>query len=141
MREVTTPGLEQPAGVRQVVGLCDAFVSHLERRVFPGGCFFAAAAAEFDSHDGPVKDRVRDFYAEWLEMLVGLIRDAQRRGELDEAADLSQLAFELDSFLLGANSAFVLLGDERALARSRQAVRDRLDSAAAPTAARRPPEA
>jgi hypothetical protein len=65
-------------------------------------------------------------------MLVGLIRESQRRGELDDATDPEQLAFELDSLLLGANAAFVLFGDHRALDRARRAARDRLDAAALP---------
>ena len=38
--------------------LCEAFLSHVERRVFPGGCFFASAAAEFDTHPGAVRERI-----------------------------------------------------------------------------------
>ncbi|WP_425569410.1 TetR family transcriptional regulator C-terminal domain-containing protein [Nonomuraea salmonea] len=32
--------------------LCAAWVSYLERQVFPGGCFFVAAAHEFDGRPG-----------------------------------------------------------------------------------------
>jgi AcrR family transcriptional regulator len=130
-REVTRPALEERQGVPQIVALCEAFLSYLERGVFPGGCFFAAAAAEFDSHDGPVRDRIRDFYIEWLDLLVDLIRDARGRGELDDGVSPEQLAFELDSFLLGANAAFVLFTDLRALDRAREAVRERLAAVAA----------
>jgi AcrR family transcriptional regulator len=124
--EVTKPGLDHPAGVAQILGLCEEFFRYLERRVFPGGCFFAAAAAEFDTHEGRVKDRILVFYAEWLEMLTGLVRDGQRRGELDEDEDPEALAFEIDSLLLGANAAFVLFEDERALEWAMRAVRRRL---------------
>jgi AcrR family transcriptional regulator len=121
--EVTGPGLDRPKGVEQVLGLSEEFLSHLERRVFPGGCFFAAAAAEFDTHDGPVKDRVLGFYGDWMDMLADLIREAQRRGDLDQAVDPEQLAFEIDSLLLGANAGFVLFSDHRALDRARTAIR------------------
>jgi AcrR family transcriptional regulator len=47
-REVLKPGLSVPAGVGRIWALCNAHLSYLERKVFPGGCFFEAAASEFD---------------------------------------------------------------------------------------------
>jgi hypothetical protein len=55
---------------------------------------------------------------------------AQRRGELDDSIEPEQLAFEIDSLMLGANAAFVLLGDEVALRRGLDAIRGRLVAAA-----------
>ena len=129
VREVTGPALAQPDGVARILGLCDAFLSHLERRVFPGGCFFAAAAAEFDTHDGRVKEKVRDFFERWLRDISDMVREAQRRGEIDAGLDPDQVAFEIDSLLLGANSGFVLFGDQRALERARAGIRHRLQPA------------
>jgi len=125
-REVTRPALEQPEGVARILGLCDAFLSHLERRVFPGGCFFAAAAAEFDTHDGRVKERIRAFFEEWLKGISDMVREAQRRGEIEAGVDADQLAFEIDSLLLGANSGFVLFADRSALERARTGIGERL---------------
>jgi AcrR family transcriptional regulator len=130
-REFTRPGLDHPEGVAQIVGLTEAFLSHLERHVFPGGCFFAAAGAELAARDGRVKEAIRDFLADWVGVFANLIRDAQRVGEIDAGADPEQLAFEIDSFLLGANAAFVLFSDEQALERARRAIRERLESVSA----------
>src|SRR5215813_734097 len=44
--EVIQPVTRAPAGIARLKSLAHSFLSHLERRVFPGGCFFAAAAAE-----------------------------------------------------------------------------------------------
>jgi AcrR family transcriptional regulator len=129
-REVTKPGLDHPEGVAQIVGLSEAFLSHLERGVFPGGCFFAAAGAELAGRDGLVTDTVSEFLAGFVEIFVNLIRDAQRLGEIDRGVDPEQLAFEIDAFLVGANGAFVLFSDEQALERARRAIRERLDSVA-----------
>src|SRR5438045_1383165 len=41
--EVIEPGQAAPPGTARVLALCDAFISHVERGVFPGGCFFVAA--------------------------------------------------------------------------------------------------
>jgi hypothetical protein len=40
----------------QLVTVCEAFFDYLQRRVFPGGCFFAAAALKMGTRTGPVKD-------------------------------------------------------------------------------------
>ncbi len=127
-REVTQPGLAAGGPLDQVLGLSDAFLSYVERRVFPGGCFFAAAAAEFDAREGgPVRARIQEFHAEWLASVVELLRNAQRDGEIAADADPEQIAFEIDSVMLGANAAFLLFGDSEALERARRAVGDRLE--------------
>src|SRR5262249_54049159 len=51
-REVVTPALDAPAGIARLKALCEAFLAHLERDVFPGGCFFASVSAEVDTQPG-----------------------------------------------------------------------------------------
>ncbi len=125
-REVYEPGLDAAPGVARVYALCDAFLAYVERRVFPGGCFFAAAAAELDTHEGPLREQIRDFYLDWLRTLSNLIVEAVERGELDRQTDPGQLAFELDSLLLGANLSFVLFSDDHAPQQARLGIRQRL---------------
>jgi AcrR family transcriptional regulator len=125
-REVVAPMLEQPEGLARVLAFCDAYLSYLERGVFPGGCFFASANTELDTHEGRVKDKLRAFMAEGQEGLAEMIRDAQARGEVDPAADAYQLAFEIDALLTGANAHFVMLGTDEPLERARRGVRERL---------------
>jgi AcrR family transcriptional regulator len=125
-REVARPTLEQPEGVARVLGMSDAYLSYLERRVFPGGCFFAATGAEFATREGRVKQTLQEFAAEGMRALAETIRDAQARGEIDPAADADQLAFEIDALLHGANAGFLISGDREPLERARRAIRDRL---------------
>jgi len=125
-REVTRPALEQPEGLARVLGMADAYLSYLERRVFPGGCFFAAAGAEFATRDGRVKQKLQEFATEGMRALAETIRDAQARGEIDGSKDADQLAFEIDALLHGANAGFLLTGDSEPLERARKAIRDRL---------------
>lgn len=40
---------ELPAGIARVCRLCEAWLEYSRSRVFPGGCFFLAVAAEFDA--------------------------------------------------------------------------------------------
>lgn len=128
-REVYDPGLRGQAGVARIYELCDAFLSHLERRVFPGGCFFAAVAAELGAYDGPVTQRIREFYVDWMQTFSDLIQEALDLGELDSETDTAQLAFELDGLLLGANLSFILFSDEQAADRARRGIRERLERA------------
>src|SRR5262249_47723995 len=43
-RDVMGPASEAPGGLARVRALSEAFLGHLERRVFPGGCFFATVS-------------------------------------------------------------------------------------------------
>jgi AcrR family transcriptional regulator len=119
-----TRAIDDP--LERLQALCEGFLSYLERRVFPGGCFFAAGAAEFDTHPGPVKDEIASVQQHWLNQLQQLIRDAQGTGSLDAAEDPTQLAFELEAYLLMGNATFVLNDDPAALRQARAAIRNRL---------------
>ena len=52
------PALAAPPGLAQLETVCEAFFEHLQRRTFPGGCFFAGAALEMGTRPGPVKEAV-----------------------------------------------------------------------------------
>jgi AcrR family transcriptional regulator len=125
-REVVGPALEQPQGLAQVLAFSEGYLSYLERHVFPGGCFFASVAAEVDSRDGRVTDRLRDLMGGGMQWLAGLLREAQARGEVDPAAVADQLAFEIDALLHGANAGFTLYRSDESLERARRGVRERL---------------
>src|SRR5205823_14848333 len=44
--EVVAPAMQATTPLEKIETLCEQFLSLVERRVFPGGCFFASAAAE-----------------------------------------------------------------------------------------------
>jgi AcrR family transcriptional regulator len=133
--EVIRPALDVPRGVGRVWALCNAWLSYVERGVFPGGCFFWAVAEEFDSRKpGPVRDSVLEKKAYWSYSLARATKEAQAVGEIDAGVDPEQLAWELDSLLGGANSGFKAGDGVRAIERGRRAIRDRLTSAATPAA-------
>src|SRR6184192_389233 len=108
--EVIAPADQKTTPLEKIETLCEQFLSHIERRVFPGACFFASAAAEFDTHPGAVRERIAEFQRGWTDLLVQLVRDAQAAGQL-RTEDPHQLAFELNGYLLMANMAFLLNGN------------------------------
>jgi AcrR family transcriptional regulator len=119
-----TQGIADP--LERLQALYDRFLSHVERRVFPGGCFFASVAAEFDTHPGVVADRITAVQGEWTELLKQLIREAQAAGSLPASEDPAQLAFELDAYALMGNTGFVLHDDPTYLEQARVAIDRRL---------------
>jgi AcrR family transcriptional regulator len=124
--EVFVPALDAPQGIRRLHTACDAFLSHVERRVFPGGCFFAVAAADVGTRPGPVRDAIAAQRRDWLELLERLASKAMAIGEIDPRDDPAQLAFELDAILVSASTSFVLHGDPAVFERARAAVRRRV---------------
>jgi AcrR family transcriptional regulator len=132
-REVIGPARAAGPGITRLHALCEAFLSYLERAVFPGGCFFASAMAEFDSKaPGPVRDRIAQCQDQWMDTLEGAARQAQERGELRAGGDPRQLAFELEAALLSANWYYHLFNDPTYFHRARRAVQARLASDATP---------
>jgi AcrR family transcriptional regulator len=125
---VWKPAMSAPRGLPRLRALCDSWLSYAERRVFPGGCFFAAASAEFDGRPGPVRDRIAALMKEWIDALAGAVKRAQETGEIDPDLDPTQIAFELHALMLGANWSLQLHQDEAAMRRARIAVDQRLAS-------------
>ncbi len=80
VRAVVEPALAAPEGAARLRALCERFVAYLEDRVFEGGCFFAAAAAELETRHGPVRDRVAHFLERWLGELEGAAEAAEGEG-------------------------------------------------------------
>lgn len=132
--EVVTPARQAPSGLARLWALCDAWLVYVEREVFPGGCFFMAAAAEFDNRPGPVRDVIASSMQEWLGYLERAARRAQEQGEITPEADPAQIAFELHAFYLGANWAEQLFGDTQATTRARKAILHRLHELTTETA-------
>ena len=120
--EVVEPAAAAPAGLARVWALSNEFLAHLERGVFPGGCFFASVAAEIDTRPGRVRDRIVEFIVSWVGEVRRAVEDAQAAGELDPAMDAEQLTFQIDAMLLMANALYVLDPRPEVLERGRRGV-------------------
>jgi AcrR family transcriptional regulator len=114
-REVVEPAAAAEPS-RRLEGTLEAWISYLEREVFPGGCFFMAAAIEWDAREGPVRDAVADSMRRWLDLLTELAVAAYGMPR----ARARQLAFELNAVGLAANLEFQLFHDGAALTRARR---------------------
>jgi AcrR family transcriptional regulator len=125
--EVVTPAVStaQP-GRDRLVALCEGYLSYVEGRVFPGGCFFVAVSAELGGRPGRVHDEVARIQQQWRDLLQGEAQSALAAGEVAGGLDPAQLAFELGVILAGTNIVSVLHDDIAAISRARAAIHQRL---------------
>jgi AcrR family transcriptional regulator len=124
--QVTAPALRAEPGIGRLVAVCDEFFDYLDRKCFPGGCFFAVTALEMGSRPGRVHERVRQLHGGFVEMLRQNSADAIALKQLDVTENPEALAFELNGIVLAADVHFVLHDNEAVLDIARQAVRRRL---------------
>jgi AcrR family transcriptional regulator len=126
--EVVRPALARPRGYPRLVAICRLWLEYLQRPVFPGGCFFAAASFEFDGRPGPVREAIASAMDDWVATLEKAVRMAKEEGHLDRRTDSAQVAFELNSLFFGANFAWNLRADTHVFAHARKAIDQRLES-------------
>jgi len=124
--EVIDPALRAEPGVPQLLAFCDAYFDHLERRTFPGGCFFAGAALEMGTHRGLVQEKVAQFHSGFVHLIREFVRAGVTLGQLPKDEDPAGLALELNGTLLAADTSFVMYDDPSVLDLGRAVVRRRL---------------
>jgi AcrR family transcriptional regulator len=105
VERVVVPVLVEEAGLPRLRALIESWLSYVEDKVFPGGCFLAATIPEFDSQPGAVRDALARARRGWLDLLEQQIRQAQVHGEVDADVPADLLAFEVDALLTMANTA------------------------------------
>lgn len=123
VREVWDPAGDVEPGLPRLLALCDAWISYLERKVFPGGCFFTAVSFELDDKEGPVRDAVLASQRRWHAVLRREILTAVKTGELAADLDVDQAIFELRGVVHQTNQALRLDRDPQAGERGRRAMR------------------
>jgi len=126
LEQVAQPPLKSPQGVPRLKAMLEHWLGYVERIVFRGGCFFAAASAEFDSRPGRVRNRIAELTKAWMLALQEEIRFAQRQKEISESVNPAQLAFELHAYVQEANWAFKLFNDKSAFLLARRAIAQRI---------------
>lgn len=125
---VVRPALAQPPGMPRLWQLFERWLSHVEGKIFAGGCFFTPASFEFDSRPGPVRTAIVDAMRQWLSTLTRAIKEAQKAGHINADLDPARFALEIYSMAVGAYWAFGLLGQRNALENARETILARLRS-------------
>ncbi|WP_211192375.1 TetR/AcrR family transcriptional regulator [Actinoplanes sp. TBRC 11911] len=129
-REIIEPALRENDPVARLRGLAEGFLTLIGGDVFPGGCFFASATAEFDTRPGPVLDRLTVLDDEWMRNLSEQVSAARAEGLFRETVDPEQAAFDINAFLHLANERYTLHHDATDLDRARRSINAYLSAAA-----------
>jgi AcrR family transcriptional regulator len=124
--QVVQPALSARPGLAQLAGVCEAYFGYVQRRVFPGGCFFAVTALEMGTRPGPVRERVAAIQSGFAGLLRDFAVTALEQHELPAREDPDRLAFELHAILLAADAKAVLFDDPAVLDLAREVVHQRL---------------
>ena len=127
---VVAPVLEL-RGLDRLSALCESFLAYVENGTLPGGCFFAAAAAELGGRPGPLRERVAANQKDWISVLTEAANEAVARNGLRSDTDVATLVFELNALVIAANTAYILHDDPAVLTQARTAI-ERVILAATP---------
>ncbi len=107
--EVVAPALGSAGpGRERLLALCEGYLSYVERRVFPGGCFFVAASAEVGAQAGRVHDEVARI--QQLQQLRGLFL----RQHIHRHPEVSLAATNTDLIMRRIHAALVAQVDHAA---------------------------
>jgi AcrR family transcriptional regulator len=128
--QVLAPATVGNEGIERVWILCDSWLAHIERRVFPGGYFFTGAFFECAERSGAIEEEINAMAREWWNSLKSAVLKAQDRKEIDPTADARRVSFDLNGILMAAYWAFLVEKDPGIFGECRIAVRAKLESMA-----------
>ena len=120
--QVLSPAMATGEGIPQVWVLCDSWLGHIERRVFPGGYFFTGAFFECAERSGPVEEAINGMVQEWWGSLKDAVRRAKDRKEIDSTIDPRQLSFDLNGTLISAYWTFLVENNDKVFNEARIAI-------------------
>jgi AcrR family transcriptional regulator len=127
---VLRPALAAPRGLPRVQALFEAWLVYMERRVFPGGCFFQSAWTEYGTRPGRIHDALVQYMRDWHTFIERVLEQARDLGELDPGVDVPQLAFELHALGFAAGCDALLFDSTVPYERCRRALLSRLRAVA-----------
>lgn len=120
---VIVPALAAPRGLPRLRAIVDAWLTYSEGRIFAGGCFFRAVAADASAKDDAARELLVQIDEEWAEFLARAVREAG-------LPDPEALAFEISAMLDAANLMSQLHRSPRGYELARASIRARLDALA-----------
>ena len=97
--EVFFPAMNEARGLPRVRAL---FANWMKRVAveLQSGCIFISGAVEFDDRPGPVRDALASSVKTWLAAFYRAVVQAKEEGQLLDAADEQQMAFEIHGLIL-----------------------------------------
>ncbi len=96
--QVLSPAKLANDGIDRLWVLCDSWLAHVERKVFPGGYFFTGAFFECAERSGAIEEQFSRMAQEWWETLGRAVRKAQERKEINSAPDVTSIIWTRRDF-------------------------------------------
>lgn len=121
-QEVLQPAFKARPGIERLRVVTNAFLSYLERKVFPRGCFIAAVSLELESRPGAACDLVAGALDQWVALLRRCIVEGQDLGEITPNIEVTQVVFEIQAMLFTSNFLFVMSDNVVQLTQARAGV-------------------
>ena len=126
MQDIITPAETAPDGLPRLWAMCTTLTAYSTETGLHGGDFWTKVASEYDARTGPVRDAVEAAMSWWMQRLEHLISAAVEREQLTPC-DPAQLAFEIQALFNAGGHDCRLYHDPKAPARTRAAIRQRLE--------------
>lgn len=128
--QVLSPATSANEGIERLWVLCDSWLAHIERKVFPGGYFFTGAFFECAERSGPLEEEISRMAREWRETLSNAVRKAQEHKEINSFADARRITFDLNGILIATYWAYLVEKDRKVFSEARIALIARLKALA-----------
>ena len=127
--EVVAPSFTGPRGEPRIRQLFGNYLDWIRSPDRAGGCPFVQFAVEFDDQPGPVRDRLVEILEGWMEVLAEAVRRAIAEGHFRRDLDPRQLAYEINSLMLGYHHSSRTLRDGQSDRRVETAFENLLEQA------------
>lgn len=115
---VFRPALKAPRGEPRIHALFENWLRWTSSRELPGGCIFLAGAAEWDDQEGPVRDRLVEWFEKLNQSLARAASIAVEEGHFPKDLDTAQFAYDLHAIVLKYHLQARLLRSPDALSRA-----------------------
>lgn len=121
--QIVQPALAECDPLKKLLALCENWLSFVERDIFPGGCFFAAANTEYDTHPGAVRDQLALLHSRWTKLINATVVESQEACALSDEQPAEELTFQILGVLRQANDMYLLYQDKNYIEMGRTIVR------------------
>ncbi|MFI8202043.1 TetR/AcrR family transcriptional regulator [Streptomyces sp. NPDC085937] len=122
-KQIVQPALQESDPLKKLLALCENWLSFVERDIFPGGCFFAAVNAEYDTRPGAVRNQLVLLHSRWTELVSAAVVESQEAGRLSGKQSPQELTFQILAILGQANDMYLLYQDASRIEMGRTIVR------------------
>lgn len=117
--EVFYAAMQKKRGVPRLQAMFDNWMVQTSAEI-DSGCIYISGAVEFDDRTGPVRDALASSVTTWQTALRRAVELAQAEGQLSQASDAHQIAFEIHGLILALHYEARFLRNPDAAERARR---------------------